>query len=128
MNDEDMDTYVFAVGTRKALVRLQKEMQDLVCCSNSNTCKTVPLYYIDIQLEGIGYLIISLESLSTTLKELRTYSLEKESLFIIKCHVLSSITSSSRVSSVATNLSLEQSMDCQTPWPSCQRWEKSRRE
>lgn len=31
MNDEDMDTYVFAVGTRKALVRLQKEMQDLVC-------------------------------------------------------------------------------------------------
>lgn len=26
-----MDTYVFAVGTRKALVRLQKEMQDLVC-------------------------------------------------------------------------------------------------
>lgn len=34
MNDEDMDTYVFAVGTRKALVRLQKEMQDMVCCSN----------------------------------------------------------------------------------------------
>lgn len=31
MNDEDMDTYVFAIGTRKALVRLQKEMQDLVC-------------------------------------------------------------------------------------------------
>ena len=31
MNDDDMDTYVFAVGTRKALVRLQKEMQDLVC-------------------------------------------------------------------------------------------------
>ena len=31
MNDEDMDTYVFAVGTRKALLRLQKEMQDLVC-------------------------------------------------------------------------------------------------
>ncbi|XP_008569375.1 PREDICTED: coiled-coil domain-containing protein 47 isoform X2 [Galeopterus variegatus] len=30
MNDEDMDTYVFAVGTRKALVRLQKEMQDLM--------------------------------------------------------------------------------------------------
>lgn len=30
MNDEDMDTFVFAVGTRKALVRLQKEMQDLV--------------------------------------------------------------------------------------------------
>ncbi|XP_068932366.1 PAT complex subunit CCDC47 [Petaurus breviceps papuanus] len=29
MNDEDMDTYVFAVGTRRALVRLQKEMQDL---------------------------------------------------------------------------------------------------
>ncbi|KAM7068038.1 PAT complex subunit CCDC47 isoform 1-T1 [Molossus nigricans] len=29
MNDEDMDTYVFAIGTRKALVRLQKEMQDL---------------------------------------------------------------------------------------------------
>uniref|UniRef100_A0A6I8QRV2 PAT complex subunit CCDC47 n=1 Tax=Xenopus tropicalis TaxID=8364 RepID=A0A6I8QRV2_XENTR len=29
MNDEDMDTYVFAVGTRKTLVRLQKEMQDL---------------------------------------------------------------------------------------------------
>ncbi|XP_074092386.1 LOW QUALITY PROTEIN: PAT complex subunit CCDC47-like [Macrotis lagotis] len=29
MNDEDMDTYVFAVGTRRDLVRLQKEMQDL---------------------------------------------------------------------------------------------------
>nr|KAF6308816.1 coiled-coil domain containing 47 [Pipistrellus kuhlii] len=29
MNDEDMDTYVFAIGARKALVRLQKEMQDL---------------------------------------------------------------------------------------------------
>ncbi|XP_068118951.1 PAT complex subunit CCDC47 [Hyperolius riggenbachi] len=29
MNDEDMDTYVFAVGTRKTLARLQKEMQDL---------------------------------------------------------------------------------------------------
>ncbi|XP_063315481.1 PAT complex subunit CCDC47 [Pelobates fuscus] len=29
MNDEDMDTYVFAVGTRKTLTRLQKEMQDL---------------------------------------------------------------------------------------------------
>ena len=29
MNDEDMDTYVFAVGTRRALLRLQKEMQDL---------------------------------------------------------------------------------------------------
>ncbi|XP_030077431.1 PAT complex subunit CCDC47 [Microcaecilia unicolor] len=29
MNEEDMDTYVFAVGTRKALGRLQKEMQDL---------------------------------------------------------------------------------------------------
>ncbi|PIO32245.1 hypothetical protein AB205_0113580 [Aquarana catesbeiana] len=29
MNDDDMDTYVFAVGTRKTLARLQKEMQDL---------------------------------------------------------------------------------------------------
>ncbi|XP_029428043.1 coiled-coil domain-containing protein 47 isoform X1 [Rhinatrema bivittatum] len=29
MNEEDMDTYVFAVGTKKALIRLQKEMQDL---------------------------------------------------------------------------------------------------
>ncbi|XP_075703079.1 PAT complex subunit CCDC47 [Rhinoderma darwinii] len=29
MNEEDMDTYVFAVGTRKTLARLQKEMQDL---------------------------------------------------------------------------------------------------
>ncbi|OCT62251.1 PAT complex subunit CCDC47-like [Xenopus laevis] len=29
MNEEDMDTYVFAVGTRKTLIRLQKEMQDL---------------------------------------------------------------------------------------------------
>ncbi|OCT60065.1 hypothetical protein XELAEV_18046085mg [Xenopus laevis] len=29
MNDEDMDTYVFSVGTRKTLIRLQKEMQDL---------------------------------------------------------------------------------------------------
>ncbi|KAG9474443.1 hypothetical protein GDO78_004642 [Eleutherodactylus coqui] len=29
MNEEDMDTFVFAVGTRKTLARLQKEMQDL---------------------------------------------------------------------------------------------------
>ncbi|XP_005994663.1 PAT complex subunit CCDC47 [Latimeria chalumnae] len=29
MSDEDMDTYVFAAGTKKALLRLQKEMQDL---------------------------------------------------------------------------------------------------
>lgn len=30
LNDEDMDTYVFALGTRKAMARMQKEMQDLV--------------------------------------------------------------------------------------------------
>lgn len=30
LNDEDMDTFVFAVGNRKAMARLQKEMQDLV--------------------------------------------------------------------------------------------------
>lgn len=30
LNDEDMDTFVFAVGTKKAMARLQKEMQDLV--------------------------------------------------------------------------------------------------
>ncbi|KAL4658205.1 coiled-coil domain-containing protein 47 [Arapaima gigas] len=29
LNDEDMDTFVFAVGSRKAMTRLQKEMQDL---------------------------------------------------------------------------------------------------
>ncbi|XP_072343035.1 LOW QUALITY PROTEIN: PAT complex subunit CCDC47 [Scyliorhinus torazame] len=29
MNEEDMDTYVFAIGSRKAMVRMQKEMQDL---------------------------------------------------------------------------------------------------
>uniref|UniRef100_A0A4W4G541 PAT complex subunit CCDC47 n=1 Tax=Electrophorus electricus TaxID=8005 RepID=A0A4W4G541_ELEEL len=29
LNDEDMDTFVFALGNRKALGRLQKEMQDL---------------------------------------------------------------------------------------------------
>uniref|UniRef100_A0A8B9H769 PAT complex subunit CCDC47 n=1 Tax=Astyanax mexicanus TaxID=7994 RepID=A0A8B9H769_ASTMX len=29
LNDEDMDTFVFAVGSRKAMGRLQKEMQDL---------------------------------------------------------------------------------------------------
>uniref|UniRef100_A0AAX7THS1 PAT complex subunit CCDC47 n=1 Tax=Astatotilapia calliptera TaxID=8154 RepID=A0AAX7THS1_ASTCA len=29
LNDEDMDTFVFAVGTKKATARLQKEMQDL---------------------------------------------------------------------------------------------------
>lgn len=40
LNDEDMDTFVFAVGTKKAMARLQKEMQDLVnilhnlCTSN----------------------------------------------------------------------------------------------
>lgn len=30
LNDDDMDTFVFAVGSRKAMARLQKEMQDLV--------------------------------------------------------------------------------------------------
>lgn len=30
LNDEDMDTFVFAVGSRKAMARMQKEMQDLV--------------------------------------------------------------------------------------------------
>uniref|UniRef100_A0A8C7XAJ8 PAT complex subunit CCDC47 n=1 Tax=Oryzias sinensis TaxID=183150 RepID=A0A8C7XAJ8_9TELE len=29
LNDEDMDTFVFAVGTKKAMARMQKEMQDL---------------------------------------------------------------------------------------------------
>lgn len=29
LNDEDMDTFVFAVGTKKAMARLQKDMQDL---------------------------------------------------------------------------------------------------
>uniref|UniRef100_A0A4W3IB80 PAT complex subunit CCDC47 n=1 Tax=Callorhinchus milii TaxID=7868 RepID=A0A4W3IB80_CALMI len=29
MNEEDMDTYVFAIGSRKAMGRMQKEMQDL---------------------------------------------------------------------------------------------------
>ncbi|XP_069761265.1 PAT complex subunit CCDC47 isoform X3 [Narcine bancroftii] len=29
MNEEDMDSYVFAVGSRKAMIRMQKEMQDL---------------------------------------------------------------------------------------------------
>ncbi|XP_051894892.1 PAT complex subunit CCDC47 [Pristis pectinata] len=29
MNEEDMDTYVFAIGSRKAMIRMQKEMQDL---------------------------------------------------------------------------------------------------
>ncbi|KAK3520637.1 hypothetical protein QTP70_029534 [Hemibagrus guttatus] len=29
LNDEDMDTFVFAVGNRKAMGRMQKEMQDL---------------------------------------------------------------------------------------------------
>lgn len=29
LNDDDMDTFVFAIGTKKAMARLQKEMQDL---------------------------------------------------------------------------------------------------
>ncbi|KAJ8344818.1 hypothetical protein SKAU_G00290110 [Synaphobranchus kaupii] len=29
LSEEDMDTFVFAVGTRKAMIRMQKEMQDL---------------------------------------------------------------------------------------------------
>uniref|UniRef100_A0A671YAP0 PAT complex subunit CCDC47 n=1 Tax=Sparus aurata TaxID=8175 RepID=A0A671YAP0_SPAAU len=29
LNEEDMDTFVFAIGTKKAMARLQKEMQDL---------------------------------------------------------------------------------------------------
>lgn len=55
MNDEDMDTYVFAVGTRKALVRLQKEMQDLVCqvLLTQTIYRNGVLYYIKVQLQGI---------------------------------------------------------------------------
>jgi len=30
LNDDDMDTFVFAVGTKKAMAKLQKDMQDLV--------------------------------------------------------------------------------------------------
>lgn len=30
LTDDDMDTFVFAVGTKKAMARMQKEMQDLV--------------------------------------------------------------------------------------------------
>lgn len=30
LGEEDMDMFVFAVGTRKAMARMQKEMQDLV--------------------------------------------------------------------------------------------------
>ncbi|XP_062389075.1 PAT complex subunit CCDC47 [Sardina pilchardus] len=29
LNDEDMDTFVYALGTKKAMARMQKEMQDL---------------------------------------------------------------------------------------------------
>ncbi|XP_046893673.1 PAT complex subunit CCDC47 [Hypomesus transpacificus] len=29
LNDEDMDTFVFAVGTKKAMAKMQKDMQDL---------------------------------------------------------------------------------------------------
>lgn len=60
MNDEDMDTYVFAVGTRKALVRLQKEMQDLVCriVPTPIYIATVPIDYIEIHLQSIGSLTI----------------------------------------------------------------------
>ena len=56
MNDEDMDTYVFAVGTRKALVRLQKEMQDLVCqvIPTQIHVQTVPICYIDVHLQSIA--------------------------------------------------------------------------
>ncbi|XP_061081199.1 PAT complex subunit CCDC47-like [Conger conger] len=34
LNDEDMDMFVFAVGNRKVMARMQKEMQDLseLCC------------------------------------------------------------------------------------------------
>lgn len=38
LNDEDMDTFVFAVGTKKAMARLQKEMQDLVNILDSFSC------------------------------------------------------------------------------------------
>lgn len=30
LNEDDMDTFVFAVGTKKVMAKLQKEMQDLV--------------------------------------------------------------------------------------------------
>lgn len=50
-----MDTFVFAVGTKKAMARLQKEMQDLVnilyniCTSNECNLKLHLIYSSFIQ-------------------------------------------------------------------------------
>lgn len=42
LNDDDMDTFVFAVGTKKAMARLQKDMQDLVNkLQNFHSCRSM---------------------------------------------------------------------------------------
>lgn len=42
LNDDDMDTFVFAVGTKKAMARLQKDMQDLVNkLQNFHPCRSM---------------------------------------------------------------------------------------
>lgn len=48
LNDEDMDTYVFAVGTKKAMARLQKEMQDLVNIMDSSVKLVFQNYFQSI--------------------------------------------------------------------------------
>lgn len=45
-----MDTFVFAVGTKKAMARLQKEMQDLVNILHSSSSVRPFLLYISVFL------------------------------------------------------------------------------
>uniref|UniRef100_A0A3P8R679 PAT complex subunit CCDC47 n=1 Tax=Astatotilapia calliptera TaxID=8154 RepID=A0A3P8R679_ASTCA len=52
LNDEDMDTFVFAVGTKKATARLQKEMQDLMVHYITNHADKIESIHFSDQFSG----------------------------------------------------------------------------
>lgn len=59
LTDEDMDTFVFAVGSRKAMARMQKELQDLVShfilfWNSVRACVYSPAFSVVFQSEFCG--------------------------------------------------------------------------
>lgn len=57
LNDEDMDTFVFAVGSRKAMARLQKEMQDLVSHKQLTFYIKENIIYTALQMFGVSKIL-----------------------------------------------------------------------
>ncbi|KAG9333452.1 hypothetical protein JZ751_011613, partial [Albula glossodonta] len=52
LSEEDMDTFVFALGTRKAMLRLQKEMQDLMVHYFTNYADKIDSIHFSDQFSG----------------------------------------------------------------------------